>query len=91
MGTIKVLQPALLAMVPAHVAGESGRCVGDDPDGDHVPGAFGGSPRDSRSDRMTISLEDFGRKMVKGGAFIDVKAAFDPKGFEAAGYKVWRL
>jgi UDP-N-acetyl-D-galactosamine dehydrogenase len=40
---------------------------------------------------MALSLEDFGRKMVKGGAFIDVKAAFDPKGFEAAGYKVWRL
>jgi UDP-N-acetyl-D-galactosamine dehydrogenase len=29
--------------------------------------------------------------MVKGGAFIDVKAAFDPATFEAAGYKVWRL
>jgi UDP-N-acetyl-D-galactosamine dehydrogenase len=42
-------------------------------------------------DYMALSLEDFGRKLVKGGAFIDVKAAFDPKGFEAAGYKVWRL
>ncbi|HMM86453.1 nucleotide sugar dehydrogenase [Azohydromonas sp.] len=40
---------------------------------------------------MDLGLEDFGRKMVKGGAFIDVKAAFDPKDFEAAGYKVWRL
>ncbi len=42
-------------------------------------------------DYMNLGLEDFGRKMVKGGAFIDVKAAFDPKGFEAAGYRVWRL
>jgi UDP-N-acetyl-D-galactosamine dehydrogenase len=42
-------------------------------------------------DYMALGLEDFGRKMVKGGAFIDVKAAFDPKGFEAAGYRVWRL
>jgi UDP-N-acetyl-D-galactosamine dehydrogenase len=42
-------------------------------------------------DYMGLGLEDFGRKMVKGGAFIDVKAAFDPQGFEAAGYKVWRL
>ena len=42
-------------------------------------------------DYMELGLEDFGRKMVKGGAFIDVKAAFDPRGFEAAGYKVWRL
>ncbi|WP_119352623.1 nucleotide sugar dehydrogenase [Azohydromonas sediminis] len=40
---------------------------------------------------MNLGLEDFSRKMVKGGAFIDVKAAFDPKAFEAAGYKVWRL
>ncbi|MCI1193125.1 nucleotide sugar dehydrogenase [Calidifontimicrobium sp. SYSU G02091] len=42
-------------------------------------------------DYMSLGLEDFSRKMVKGGAFIDVKAAFDPKAFEAAGYKVWRL
>ncbi|NWG73956.1 MAG: nucleotide sugar dehydrogenase, partial [Rubrivivax sp.] len=42
-------------------------------------------------DYMSLGLEDFGRKMVKGGAFIDVKAAFDPKVFEAAGYRVWRL
>jgi UDP-N-acetyl-D-galactosamine dehydrogenase len=42
-------------------------------------------------DYMTLSLEDFGRKLVKGGAFIDVKAAFDPSMFDAAGYRVWRL
>lgn len=42
-------------------------------------------------DYLSLGLEDFSRKMVKGGAFIDVKAAFDPKAFEAAGYKVWRL
>jgi UDP-N-acetyl-D-galactosamine dehydrogenase len=29
--------------------------------------------------------------LVKGGAFIDVKAAFDRKAIEAAGYKLWRL
>jgi UDP-N-acetyl-D-galactosamine dehydrogenase len=42
-------------------------------------------------DYMNLSLEDFGRKLIKGGAFIDVKAAFDPATFEAAGYRVWRL
>ena len=42
-------------------------------------------------DYLGLGLEDLGRKMVKGGVFIDVKAAFDPKVFEAAGYKVWRL
>jgi hypothetical protein len=38
-----------------------------------------------------LSVEDFGKKMVKGGAFIDVKAAFDAATFAAAGYRVWRL
>jgi len=30
-------------------------------------------------------------KLVAGGAFVDVKAAFDAKALEAAGYRVWRL
>ena len=38
-----------------------------------------------------LSVEDFGKKLVKGGAFIDVKAAFDPAALKAAGYRVWRL
>lgn len=38
-----------------------------------------------------MTVEDFGRKLVRGGAFIDVKARFDAKGFEDAGYRVWRL
>ena len=38
-----------------------------------------------------LSMEDFGKKLVKGGAFIDVKAAFDAKTIEAAGYRLWRL
>ena len=39
----------------------------------------------------SLSLEDFGKKLVKGGAFIDVKAAFDAKEIVAAGYQLWRL
>ena len=39
----------------------------------------------------TLSMEDFGKKLVKGGAFIDVKAAFDRCAIEKAGYKLWRL
>jgi len=39
----------------------------------------------------SLSLEDFGKKLVKGGAFIDVKAAFDAKAIVAAGYQLWRL
>ncbi len=38
-----------------------------------------------------LSVEDLGNKLVKGGAFIDVKAAFDPVAIQAAGYKLWRL
>jgi UDP-N-acetyl-D-galactosamine dehydrogenase len=33
---------------------------------------------------------DFGKKLVKGGAFIDVKAAFDTKAIEG-GRLLWRL
>jgi UDP-N-acetyl-D-galactosamine dehydrogenase len=39
----------------------------------------------------SLSLEDISRKLVKGGAFIDVKAAFDPKLIRGAGYRLWRL
>jgi UDP-N-acetyl-D-glucosamine/UDP-N-acetyl-D-galactosamine dehydrogenase len=38
-----------------------------------------------------LSMEDFGKKLVKGGTFIDVKAAFDAKMMQTAGYKLWRL
>ena len=38
-----------------------------------------------------LSLEDIGKKLVKGGAFIDVKASFDAALLQAAGYRVWRL
>jgi UDP-N-acetyl-D-galactosamine dehydrogenase len=38
-----------------------------------------------------LGVEDFQQKLIKGGCFIDVKACFDPKPFEAAGIKVWRL
>ena len=38
-----------------------------------------------------LGIEEIGRKLVRGGAFIDVKAAFDRAAIEAAGYRVWRL
>ena len=38
-----------------------------------------------------LSVEDMGKKLVKGGAFIDVKAAFDQAKLTGAGYRVWRL
>ncbi len=39
----------------------------------------------------SLSLEEIGRKLVRQGAFVDVKAAFDARGLREAGYKVWRL
>ena len=39
----------------------------------------------------SLSIEDLSKKMIKGGAFIDVKAAFDPAAIKKAGYKLWRL
>ncbi|MCZ8110164.1 MAG: nucleotide sugar dehydrogenase [Betaproteobacteria bacterium] len=40
---------------------------------------------------MALTPEDFAKKLVKGGAFIDVKAIFDQQLLQAAGYRVWRL
>lgn len=45
----------------------------------------------SHKEFLKLSIEDMSRKLVKGGALIDVKAVFDQKSFEQAGYKVWRL
>ncbi len=38
-----------------------------------------------------LSMEDFAKKLVKGGAFIDVKAVYDAKALVGAGYQLWRL
>jgi len=38
-----------------------------------------------------LSVEDLGKKMVKGGAFIDVKAAFNMAAITGAGFRLWRL
>jgi UDP-N-acetyl-D-galactosamine dehydrogenase len=38
-----------------------------------------------------MTVEDFSRKLVKSGAFIDVKSAFDQAAITDAGYRLWRL
>jgi UDP-N-acetyl-D-galactosamine dehydrogenase len=40
---------------------------------------------------MATSIEDFQKKLIKGGVFIDVKASFDQAALVDAGIKVWRL
>ncbi len=38
-----------------------------------------------------LSLDDIGRKTVRGGCFIDVKGRFDAQALGQAGLRVWRL
>jgi UDP-N-acetyl-D-glucosamine/UDP-N-acetyl-D-galactosamine dehydrogenase len=38
-----------------------------------------------------LALDDLRRKVVKGGTFIDVKAAFDGRAIQTAGLRLWRL
>ena len=45
----------------------------------------------SHQDYGTLSVTDIGRKLVQGGVFIDVKAAFDNRALTSAGFRVWRL
>ncbi|MBL8362804.1 MAG: nucleotide sugar dehydrogenase [Rubrivivax sp.] len=45
----------------------------------------------SHREFLALSVEDIARKLIKGGAFIDVKAAFDARALKAAGLQVWRL
>ena len=45
----------------------------------------------SHREYAALSVEDIGKKLTKGGAFIDVKAAFDSKALQDAGFRLWRL
>ncbi len=45
----------------------------------------------SHREYASLSMDEIGKKLVKGGAFIDVKAAFDAKALLGAGYRLWRL
>jgi UDP-N-acetyl-D-galactosamine dehydrogenase len=38
-----------------------------------------------------LAASDFAPILVRGGAFIDVKSAFDPSALQEAGLRVWRL
>ncbi len=40
---------------------------------------------------LDLGVEDFSKKLIKGGAFIDVKAMFDSGAIVAAGFRNWRL
>jgi UDP-N-acetyl-D-galactosamine dehydrogenase len=40
---------------------------------------------------MRIGVDELARKVIRGGVFVDVKAAFDADALRGAGLKVWRL
>ena len=40
---------------------------------------------------QALGVDDLCRKLVKGGAFIDVKAEFDAAAIKGAGLRLWRL
>jgi len=58
---------------------------------DDLPRADGIVAAVAHSEFAALSMEDIGKKLVKGGAFIDVKAAFEAPVIRAAGYQLWRL
>ena len=45
----------------------------------------------SHRELLALPVEDIQKKLIKGGAFVDVKACFDQKALEGAGIRVWRL
>ena len=45
----------------------------------------------SHRELLQLTAEDFQKKLIKGGCFMDVKACFDQQSLEDAGIKVWRL
>ena len=58
---------------------------------DELPRADGIVAAVAHKEFAALSMEDIGKKLVKGGAFIDVKATFDAGAIQGAGYKLWRL
>lgn len=45
----------------------------------------------SHRELVALSPQDIGKKLLPGGCFIDVKAAFDANALTAEGIRVWRL
>ena len=45
----------------------------------------------SHREYASLPMAQVANKLAAGGAFIDVKAAFDATALRAAGFRVWRL
>jgi UDP-N-acetyl-D-galactosamine dehydrogenase len=60
-------------------------------DWDELPRADAIVAAVSHKQLISIPVDDFQKKLIKGGCFIDVKACFDQANLEQAGIRVWRL
>ncbi len=60
-------------------------------DWDELPRADAIVAAVSHKQLTSIPVDDFQKKLIKGGCFIDVKACFDQASLEQAGIRVWRL
>ncbi|OHC71166.1 MAG: GDP-mannose dehydrogenase [Rhodocyclales bacterium GWA2_65_20] len=58
---------------------------------DDLPRADGVVAAVSHRQVISLSVADIRAKLLPGGCFIDVKAAFDRAALTAAGFRVWRL
>ena len=45
----------------------------------------------SHREFANLTVDELQEKLIPGGAFVDVKAAFDPARLQAAGFRLWRL
>lgn len=60
-------------------------------DWDELPRADAIVATVSHKQLISIPADDFQKKLIRGGCFIDVKACFDQTSLEQAGIRVWRL
>ena len=82
---VYVTDPAADADEAMHEYGVQLRAFEDLPRADAIVAAV------AHREYKELDAEDLARKLATGGAFIDVKAAFDASLLNGAGYRVWRL
>ena len=82
---VHVTDPAADPEEAMHEYGVKLEAFGDLPRADALVAAV------AHREYKSLSIDDLGKKMIKGGAFIDVKAAFAPAAITEAGYRLWRL
>jgi UDP-N-acetyl-D-galactosamine dehydrogenase len=58
---------------------------------DDLPRADGIVAAVAHREYMQLCIEEIGKKLVKGGAFGDVKAAFPSQVVKRSGHRLWRL